>query len=212
MSARLPIPGSDTGNWGEILNAFLLVAHNTDGSLISQPVITGAEQVANKGVANGYAGLDGTGLVPDSELAVPLSKVGDYIGLETYSQTVPAQDGMNANWDQITASRGISLTWSSGQPGIVAITDPGVYAIHLMANWNDSTDRTGSTRSLQVFAACGFFSEVNGPSLLDGQNTSQQLEFTAYLQPGDDISVFLDQFSATPSMPVDLLMLITRLG
>lgn len=31
--ARLPIPGSDNGAWGNILNDFLQVEHNTDGSL-----------------------------------------------------------------------------------------------------------------------------------------------------------------------------------
>ncbi len=30
--ARLPQPGGDTGNWGEILNDYLSVAHNPDGS------------------------------------------------------------------------------------------------------------------------------------------------------------------------------------
>lgn len=31
--ARLPQPGGDTGTWGDILNDFLSVAHNTDGTL-----------------------------------------------------------------------------------------------------------------------------------------------------------------------------------
>lgn len=31
--ARLPIPGGDNGNWGNILNDYLLQAHDTDGSL-----------------------------------------------------------------------------------------------------------------------------------------------------------------------------------
>ena len=31
--ARLPIPGQDDGTWGEILNDFLSIKHNTDGSL-----------------------------------------------------------------------------------------------------------------------------------------------------------------------------------
>ena len=31
--ARLPIPGSDHGSWGDILNDFLLVEHNADGTL-----------------------------------------------------------------------------------------------------------------------------------------------------------------------------------
>jgi hypothetical protein len=30
---RLPAPGSDNGTWGQVLNDFLLVEHNTDGSL-----------------------------------------------------------------------------------------------------------------------------------------------------------------------------------
>src|SRR5579859_7965470 len=31
--ARLPTPGGDDGNWGDILNGFLDVAHNPDGTL-----------------------------------------------------------------------------------------------------------------------------------------------------------------------------------
>ncbi len=31
--ARLPTPGSDNGNWGDILNDYLLQAHNPDGTL-----------------------------------------------------------------------------------------------------------------------------------------------------------------------------------
>ena len=31
--ARLPIPGSDSGKWGDVLNDFLLQAHEADGTL-----------------------------------------------------------------------------------------------------------------------------------------------------------------------------------
>jgi len=40
--ARLPVPGSDTNHWGEVLNDYLEVAHNADGSLKDQAVIDGA--------------------------------------------------------------------------------------------------------------------------------------------------------------------------
>lgn len=30
---RLPVPGSDEGSWGQILNDFLVAAHNSDGSI-----------------------------------------------------------------------------------------------------------------------------------------------------------------------------------
>lgn len=38
MTARLPTPGGDDGDWGNILNGFLGVSHNSDGSLISVAV------------------------------------------------------------------------------------------------------------------------------------------------------------------------------
>src|SRR5580700_8150622 len=38
MSQRLPIPGSDNGTWGNILNGFLEVSHNADGTLSTSAV------------------------------------------------------------------------------------------------------------------------------------------------------------------------------
>lgn len=35
--ARLPLPGSDNGTWGDILNDFLSVSHETDGTLKTSP-------------------------------------------------------------------------------------------------------------------------------------------------------------------------------
>lgn len=37
---RLPIPGSDNGTWGTILNGFLEVSHNADGTLMSSAITT----------------------------------------------------------------------------------------------------------------------------------------------------------------------------
>ncbi|KJF18052.1 right-handed parallel beta-helix repeat-containing protein [Acidithrix ferrooxidans] len=75
--ARLPIPGSDDGTWGTILNSFLDVSHNQDGSLIPSAVAAaGAEQTANKGKPSGYAALDASANVPRSQLAnVPTAPV-----------------------------------------------------------------------------------------------------------------------------------------
>lgn len=55
--SRLPVPGYDQGQWGQILNDFLSVAHNSDGVIIDSRVVN-AEQVTNKNQPNGYAGLD----------------------------------------------------------------------------------------------------------------------------------------------------------
>lgn len=48
--ARLPVPGSDEGRWGDILNNFLLQTHNSDGTLkpIDLSVIKGLVDELNK--------------------------------------------------------------------------------------------------------------------------------------------------------------------
>jgi hypothetical protein len=62
---QLPTPGGDDGTWGTILNEFLDVSHNPDGTLSSSAVANaGAEQTANKNQPSGYAGLNSAGFVP----------------------------------------------------------------------------------------------------------------------------------------------------
>lgn len=85
---RLPIPGADEGTWGDILNEYLSVEHNADGTLKKAGDISSAQADATqaladldahvaaadphtvyqkeseKDTANGYAGLDANTLVP----------------------------------------------------------------------------------------------------------------------------------------------------
>ena len=65
MTQRLPVPGSDDGTWGSILNGFLGVSLDSGGNLTSAAAsAAGAEMTSNKGAASGYAPLDGTSKVP----------------------------------------------------------------------------------------------------------------------------------------------------
>lgn len=66
---RLPTPGADQNQWGHMLNDFLSVEHNDDGTLKRAGQIDSAEQSAHKGRAGGYAGLDATTRVPATQLA-----------------------------------------------------------------------------------------------------------------------------------------------
>jgi hypothetical protein len=50
MTQRLPIPGSDSGDWGDILNSFLEVSLASDGTLNSGVVSTA--QITNNAVTN----------------------------------------------------------------------------------------------------------------------------------------------------------------
>lgn len=76
--ARLPVPGSDDGTWGDILNDFLSQSHNPDGTLQAGAILDGSITPAKlsqtylpssqKGAANGLATLDATGKVPSAQL------------------------------------------------------------------------------------------------------------------------------------------------
>lgn len=72
---RLPLPGKDEGVWGDILNAFLSVAHQTDGQLRQKDLIDGAEQATNREQPGGYVGLDSTGKIQAMRLPDFVSSV-----------------------------------------------------------------------------------------------------------------------------------------
>ncbi len=38
--ATLPTPGGDAGTWGDELNTFLLVVHETDGTVLAESITT----------------------------------------------------------------------------------------------------------------------------------------------------------------------------
>lgn len=72
---RLPNPGSDDGTWGNILNDFLGVAHNSDGTLKTGGVSTaGAEMTVHKNQPGGYAGLDGSSKILSSAVRNGISQ------------------------------------------------------------------------------------------------------------------------------------------
>ena len=56
---RLPVPGSDEGSWGQILNDFLVAAHNSDGSIKNGVVAEQALAADVKTKLNNIAGQQG---------------------------------------------------------------------------------------------------------------------------------------------------------
>ena len=65
---RLPQPGSDSGQWGQILNDFLAQVHNLDGTLKDNVVTTSALAPGAVNVTNVAApgGMDGQVLAKDT--------------------------------------------------------------------------------------------------------------------------------------------------
>ncbi len=101
---RLPVPGSDDGLWGELLNSYLLVSHDASGALNSGVVgdtqvsslsqgkisglattLTAKEDTANKGQASGYASLDAGAKIPIAQ--VPTGATGSTVALGNHTHT-----------------------------------------------------------------------------------------------------------------------------
>jgi hypothetical protein len=136
--ARLPTPGKDAGNWGNILNDFLTQAHAADGSLkpvssVADGTITpaktdgGFERTANKGVANGYASLDGTGKIPVQQLPGPQTPAIVNFGSESLSTGIfgPVTFGASLN-GYMTPPLPDWITISSGR---LVFSSAGIYTI-----------------------------------------------------------------------------------
>lgn len=208
--SRLPQPGSDDGTWGTILNDYLSVAHASDGSLKSAALIAaGAQQTSQKGQANGYASLDNTGKVPVSQIPLGLG-VGDYIGV--YANGFPVDAGMfpTVAWDSTTTVNGSSLVFDSGFADRVQIAEAGVYSITVTTEWADQA--VPGTRTVRIFTECMFLVTDQRPSTNDVDNeTIQNVTTTLYLQPGDDISISINQTNASSvQLTPYIRMLVTR--
>ena len=135
--SRLPVPNSDDNVWGNILNDFLRVAHNEDGSLRDAAMIASAEQTANKGVADGYASLDGNGLIPVSQLpdiarphTLPFSAAGT---LSTQTGTNRLYNDSGKSW-QIQSVRATVGTAPSGSSIVIDINLSGTTIFTTQAN------------------------------------------------------------------------------
>ncbi len=87
--ARLPVPGSDDGTWGDILNTFLEVEHNTDGTLkngllkasgltTSQLLRTDTDTKAAAVTVGSGLSFDGTTLTASASSLAVTSKTANY--------------------------------------------------------------------------------------------------------------------------------------
>jgi hypothetical protein len=147
--ARLPTPGSDNGVWGTVLNDFLSVGHNTDGTL------KGAELTANKGAASGYAPLNSSSKVPVANLPLAFAPIA-----LTDAATI-ATDASLGNHFRVTLGGNRTL----GTP-----TNP---TDGQKVMWEFIQDATGS-RTITLSAGFALGSDISGITLT---TTANQRDF-----------------------------------
>lgn len=111
MSARLPTPGGDDGDWGDILNAYLEVSHASDGTL--NPGVVGSTQLNSQTQA----------AIAAASTAVQIG--GDIAGTTT-SPTVAKLNGITApgsapsNGQVLTATSSSATAWQTPPSAAVA--------------------------------------------------------------------------------------------
>lgn len=120
MTARLPNPGSDNGVWGDLLNSFLQVSHNSDGTLNSVAVSNALPNPIpvtklGAGTPSSYNFLrgDGTWAVPSSGSSTLASDTDVSLSSPSDGQLLTYNSSTNKWTNQRMLPRVSTLTASS---------------------------------------------------------------------------------------------------
>lgn len=158
--ARLPQPGGDEGTWGNVLNDFLLVSHDTDGeiktnavstSTITDGAITGAK-IANTTITD--ANISGSAAIAKSKLA-PLNIVDSDVN--TISESKITNLTTDLSQRATVANGGGEAYFDAGNSGAAKTLDlanGNVQKLTLTANCTITltSPATGAMRSLTLLA------------------------------------------------------------
>src|SRR5580700_373022 len=105
--SRLPMPGSDNNVWGQILNDFLEVSHNPDGTIQTAAL----QQAGAITSLNGKTTANGSLTLDASDVNAPTTLAGDSdvaLSSPTNNQVL-AYDTSSGKWVNQTPSSGVGL-------------------------------------------------------------------------------------------------------
>ncbi len=114
MTARLPIPGSDNGTWGDILNSFLQVSHNSDGTIAT------AALTAAGGVTTVNSKTPATSGNNAGSITLSTTDLADVSISSAANNQVLTYDSTSGKWkNQAPASQSITSSTTSNLTGII---------------------------------------------------------------------------------------------
>lgn len=182
MTQRLPTPGGDDGDWGDILNAYLEVSHNSDGTLANNTV--GTNQLQNNAVTN--AQLDST---TQTKLAAASTAVQSVNGKTGASVTLAASDVSAVASSQLGVSGGIATltgtTLTSSQ--LPASVDTGSFVYGAAVQGTRSNLLLRDVLSVKDYNAVADYATVADSAITTG--TNQLSSATAQYKAGQSVVV-----------------------
>lgn len=174
MTARLPIPGSDDGTWGQILNDFLSQVHNSDGTL---------KDIPQSKIQNLTADLAARAKTTD---LAPVATSGKYDDL-TNKPTVPDPSNLVSNTDLDTKTAALvddggsntSVSLRAAYAPITAAKIGGRVAYLgdsiTQSAWQNSTNFQGGSFPLFAMMAAGGQLVTVANAGLSGDTSAQML-------------------------------------
>lgn len=179
---RLPIPGADSGNWGTVLNTFLLVEHNADGTLKPSGSLNAKIDSADKAAANGVATLDTNSLIPTSQLGSGVASTSTYLRGDGSWQATPGMASVSST--DITDSSLVGRNVLTATDGATARTAIGLGNVD---NTSDASKPVSSAQSAAISAAISAIdypvdsvNGVTGTIVLSQDNVADGITYKQY--------------------------------
>jgi hypothetical protein len=198
MAQRLPVPGGDNGDWGNILNGFLTVSHNATGTLKTSALSTaGGELSANKGQPSGYAGLTSGGIVFSTQLGGGTASSSNYLrGDGTWAVPSSGSSSLASDSDVTitTPTNNQVLTYNAGSGKWVNQSSAGGVTLDNTASdiqplGVQAAGSTGKAADASHVHAMPRLDQVNSPTASVGLN-SQKITGLANGAASNDAAAF----------------------
>lgn len=217
--SRLPVPGSDDGSWGSILNDFLLQSLNTDGTLKN----TGA--IASK-YTKPSSGIPSSDLATDVQTSLSLASTAlQPIGIPYCALTISDDQEVSTSTStliQWTQSTEDTLAWHSvsTNPDMITISQAGVYLIACTIKFSSGTGNTTGTRIVQILTNGNISIETASAAVTTGSSTTASATLTQRLEAGDyiqaacfqDSGITLSIKKITGTSAPSTIISVTKLG